>query len=114
MPWNLILGNWVSFGSSVQIMNYTTVKIEHHVVISQGVFLCGGSHDYRSPSLPLISGEIIVGSRSWICAEVFVGPNVRISSDCVIAARSVVVKSVPPNSVMGGNPAKFIKKRYEA
>lgn len=113
MPWNLVLGDWVSFGESVQIMNYDQVFINDHVVISQGVFLCGGTHDYRSPSLPLVPGTILVKSRTWICAEAFIGPNVEIEEDCVIAARAVVVKSVRRNSIVGGNPAKFIKYRYE-
>jgi putative colanic acid biosynthesis acetyltransferase WcaF len=113
MPWNLILGNWVSFGESVQIMNYAQAMISDHVVISQGVFLCGGTHDYLSPSLPLVPGKILVKSRTWICAEAFIGPNVEINEDCVIAARAVVVKSVSKNSIVGGNPAKYIKKRYE-
>jgi putative colanic acid biosynthesis acetyltransferase WcaF len=112
MPWNLILHDWISFGVDVQVMNYSKVEIFSHVIVSQGVFLCGGSHNYHIPSMPLVSGEIIIFSRSWICAEAFIGPNVHIGEDCVVAARAVVVKSVGPNSIVGGNPARFIKHRY--
>lgn len=112
MPWNLVLHDWISFGKDVRVMNYSKLEVESHVVISEGVFLCGGSHDYLSPSLPLVSGEILIKSRTWICAEAFIGLNVVIGEDCVVAARSVVVKSVDPNSVVGGNPARFIKTRY--
>ena len=112
MPWNLVLHEWISFGVDVQIMNYSKVEIESHVIISQGVFLCGGSHDYRSASMPLISDYIIIRSRSWICAQAFIGPGVEVGEDCVVAARSVVVKSVKSNCIVGGNPAAYIKNRY--
>ena len=112
MPWNLILHDWISFGVDVQIMNYSLVEIESHVVVSQGVFLCGGSHDYHSPSMPLVSGNILIRARTWICAQAFIGPNIEIGEDCVVAARSVVVKSIQSNCVVGGNPARIIKPRY--
>jgi putative colanic acid biosynthesis acetyltransferase WcaF len=54
---------------------------------------------------------ILIGSGIWIAAEAFIGPSVIIGNNAVVAARAVVVKNVDANTIVGGNPAKFIKTR---
>ena len=51
-------------------------------------------------------------TRTWICQNVTIMPGVKIGDGAIIAANSTVVKSVEPYSIYGGNPAKFIKKRF--
>jgi putative colanic acid biosynthesis acetyltransferase WcaF len=58
----------------------------------------------------LILKPITIGNGVWIAADAFIGPGVSIEDNAVIAARSVVVKNVMTNAIMGGNPAKFIKQ----
>jgi acetyltransferase-like isoleucine patch superfamily enzyme len=57
-------------------------------------------------------GDIIIGNDVWIGANVTIMDNVRIGNGAVIAAGAVVTKDVPPYAVVGGNPAKIIKKRF--
>lgn len=60
--------------------------------------------------------EIIIEDNVWVGANSIILPGVKIGYGSVIAAGSVVVKSIPPMSVAGGNPAKVIKdysKNYE-
>ena len=54
-------------------------------------------------------GKIIIGNNVWIGDKVTILANVTIGQGAVIAANSVITKSVPPYSVAAGNPAKIIK-----
>ncbi|RIJ47428.1 antibiotic acetyltransferase [Maribellus luteus] len=56
-------------------------------------------------------GDTIIGNDVWIGMEAIVMPGVTIGDGAIIGARSVVVKDVEP-SIVGGNPAKAIKKRF--
>lgn len=57
-------------------------------------------------------GDTIVGNDVWFGRECVVMPGVHIGDGAIIAARSVVAKDVEPYSVVGGNPARLIKKRF--
>ena len=59
-------------------------------------------------------GDIVVGSDVWIGRESIIMPGVKIGDGAIIAAYSVVVKDVPAYTVYGGNPARFIKERFDA
>jgi len=48
---------------------------------------------------------------SWVFAEAFVGAGVAVEEGAVVAARAVVVEDLEPWTVVGGNPARFLKKR---
>jgi putative colanic acid biosynthesis acetyltransferase WcaF len=61
--------------------------------------------------MPLIKPPIEIGDEVWVCADAFIGPNVTVADSAIIAAASVVVKDVLSSSIVGGNPAKFIKTR---
>lgn len=80
-------------------------------MISQDVYLCGGTHDYTSSSYPLVCRPIAVEADVWIAAGAFIGPGVRIGQGAVVGARAVVFRDVPPWSVVVGNPARVIKRR---
>ena len=53
-------------------------------------------------------GRVTIGDRVFVGMHSIILPNVTIGNDCIIAAGSVVTKSVPENSVVAGNPAKCI------
>lgn len=111
-PWNLHLGAKACIGRGVICYSMAPIYIGERVVISQGVHLCTGSHDYTSISFKLIAKPINIGDDAWICAESFVGPGVQIGEGAVIGARSVVVHSQPAWMVCAGNPARPLKQRH--
>jgi putative colanic acid biosynthesis acetyltransferase WcaF len=110
-PWKLTTGQWCTLADGVVVYNLGEVSVGSHTVISQDAYLCAGTHDYTRPDLPLQLTPIVVGNGVWICAGAFIGPNVRVGDNSVVAARAVVVKDVPAGMVVGGNPAKVIKAR---
>lgn len=57
-------------------------------------------------------GDTIIGNDVWIGTEAIIMPGVKIGDGAVIGTRSVVTKDVEPYSVVVGNPAKTIKKRF--
>jgi len=110
-PWNIRIGNWSAIGENVYIYNLGEVVIGNKVTISHRTHICAGTHDYTDPTMPLIKPPINIGNQSWICTDAYIGPGVKIGEGAIVGARSVVTKDVNPWSVVGGNPAREIKKR---
>lgn len=82
-----------------------------NTTVSQGAYLCTASHDITNPLNPLITAPIVIEDQAWIAAGAFVGMGVEIGQGAVVGARATVFKDVEAWTVVGGNPAKFIKKR---
>jgi len=61
---------------------------------------------------PFTNGDIVIGNDVWIGDRVSIMSGVTIGDGCIIAAFSHVVKDVEPYSIVGGNPAKFIRYRF--
>lgn len=110
-PWNLELGVYVTIGPNCNVYNRAYIYIGPNSTISQDAVLCSASHDSRYSLMPLTLKPVSIGKRVWIAAGAFVGPGVDIGEGCVIAARSVVFKSLPDYSIAQGNPAIILKKR---
>jgi putative colanic acid biosynthesis acetyltransferase WcaF len=110
-PWLLDIGTDAAISHNVNIYNLGGVTIGERTVISQDVYLCGGTHDYTRSAYPLVRKRIIIEDDVWIGAGAFIGPGVRIGRGAVIGARAVVFKDIPPWKVAVGNPARVIKDR---
>jgi len=111
MPWNLEMDEYACLAPDVDCYNAAKIKIGAHTTISQKSYLCTASHDITKPNIPLVTKPIIIGDQVWIGADTFIGMGVKIGQGAVVGARSAVFKDVDPWTVVGGNPAKFIKKR---
>lgn len=109
-PWNLKVGR-ACIGPHTELYNKDVITIGNDSVISQGSYLCTASHDISSLMLPLKTAPIEISNHVWIASDAFVGMGVTIGEGAVVGARTAVYKSVEPWTVVGGNPAKFIKNR---
>ena len=109
-PWNLVVGR-ACIGPRTELYCKDKIVIGNDCVVSQGCYLCTASHDISSKMLPLITKPIVVKDNAWVAADVFVGMGVTIGEGAVVGARAAVFKDVSPWVVVGGNPAKVIKKR---
>ena len=61
---------------------------------------------------PSCKGDIIIENDVWIGANSTIMSGVRIGNGCVVGAGSTVAKDIPPYSIVAGNPAKIVKKRF--
>lgn len=110
-PWNLVLERNAWIGPNVTCYNVDVVHIEEDATVSQNVHLCTASHDITSVDHSLIHASILIKKNAWVAADAFIGMGVTIGEGAVVGARAAVFKDVEPWTVVGGNPAKFIKKR---
>lgn len=110
-PWNLTVGDWSAIGEGALIYNLGHVTIGQRATISHRAHLCAGTHDYTRKELPLLKPPIEIGDEAWICADAFVGPDVKIGTGAVVGACAVVMKNVQSWTVVAGNPARVVKQR---
>lgn len=87
------------------------IRIGNQVAVAPEVSFFAAGHDYKSLSLPDTAASITVGDHVWIGARSAILQGVTIGEGAVIAAGSVVIKDVPPYTVVAGIPARVIKKR---
>jgi putative colanic acid biosynthesis acetyltransferase WcaF len=111
MPWALEMEEYACLGPEVDCYNVEKIKVGAHSVVSQKSYLCAASHDITNPLHPLITAPIIIKDQAWIAADSFIGMGVTIGQGAVVGARACVFKDVESWTVVGGNPAKFIKIR---
>ena len=110
-PWNLKMGIYTAIGSKAIIYNPGKIILGNKVTISQYAYLCTATHDIASPLHTLYWKPIVVADRAWVAARAYVGPGVTIGEGAVVGATASTYRDVAPWTVVGGNPAKFIKKR---
>ena len=110
-PWNLTMEEHSCLADDVDCYCVAPIRIGANATVSQYSYLCAASHDYRNPAMPLIVASIVIESRAWVAADVFVGPGVKIGEGSVVGARSTVLSDVEPWSIVGGSPAKRIGER---
>lgn len=110
-PWTLDLGEQCGIANGAILYSQGKITIGRRTTVSQGVHLCAGSHDYTKLGFPLITKPIDIGSQVWIATEAFIHPGITIGEGCVIGARSVVTKNMPPWMVCAGYPCKPLKTR---
>lgn len=111
----LIIGKFCAIASGTKfIMGAANHRISSITTYPFNVF--GGVWKEKTPDhlsqLPF-KGDIIVGNDVWIGRESRIMPGVKIGDGSIVDAYSVVTKDVPPYSVIGGNPARLIKRRFE-
>jgi putative colanic acid biosynthesis acetyltransferase WcaF len=110
-PWNLSMHPRACLASRAYCFNVDRVEIGEDATVSEGVYLCTASHDIDSPGRELITRPVRIGDRAWIFAHACIGPGVEIGRGAVVAMGAIVVKSVGDLDVVGGNPARLLRKR---
>lgn len=110
---NLIVGNNSSIQTDLLDLR-AKIIIGENVIIGSGVEILTCSHNIDSPDWEFKDYGIEIEDFVWIATKVFVLPSCRkINYGAVCGAGAVVVNNINEMSVVGGNPAKFIKERKQ-
>lgn len=110
-PWKLQIGNYSWIGDNVELYTLGEIIIGANTVVSQGSYLCTGSHDFSLHSFDIFQKPIHVGNQVWIATDVFVAPGITIGDAAVVGTRSTVLSDLPEAMICYGNPAKPMKPR---
>ena len=110
-PWRLELGDHVWLGEGVWIDNLAPVTIGDHCCVSQGAYLCTGSHDWSREDFALVTAPIALEEKCWIGAQAVVAPGVTLHQGAVLGLGAVAVSDLEPWSIYLGNPAGLVRAR---
>ena len=88
-PWKLSVGDNCWLGREAWIDNLDQVTLESDVCISQGAYLCTGSHDHRSMTFELKVGPILIEHGGWVCCRATILGGATVSRMTVVPANEV-------------------------
>jgi virginiamycin A acetyltransferase len=109
----LVIGKFCAIAKDARfIMNGANHKISGLSTYPFGIFGCGWEKAVPLPTDLPFKGDTVVGNDVWLGYECLVMPGVHIGDGAIIASRALVTRDVDPYSVVGGNPARLIKKRF--
>lgn len=110
---DVLIGNRTRIGLGCVLIGPVTVG--NDVMLAQNIVVSGLNHSYQDISQPIATQActtalISIADEVWIGANAVITAGVSIGKHSVVAAGSVVTRSVPPYTVVAGNPAKIIKQ----
>ena len=109
----LIIGKFCAIAKGVQfIMNGANHKLAGFSTFPFYIFGNGWEKAMPKPGDLPYKGDTIIGNDVWIGYKALIMPGVKIGNGAIISSQAVVTTDVPAYTIVGGNPAKVIKKRF--
>lgn len=111
------VGDRSGIGKDARLLGPVTIAAD--VMMGPSCILLASTHAYTSVAVPMNrqgmgkKQRILIEDDVWIGAASVILPGIRLGQGSIIAAGAVVTRDVDPYTVVGGNPARFIKKRNE-
>jgi len=110
---NIHIGDHVYLNIMCNILDCNMVSIGNHAMIGPNVQIYTAAHDLQAEARNQgweVAKPIIIEDNVWIGGSAILLPGVRVGQNAVVGAGAVVTRSVPPNTVVAGNPARVIRK----
>lgn len=110
------IGEGTSIGKNCTLSAINKVEIGKHVLFAAHVHITDHSHGYEDISRPIApqtlitKGPVVIEDDCWLGFGCEILSGVHIGKHCVVGARAVVTKDVPPYSIVAGNPARIVKQ----
>lgn len=111
-PWRLTVGDFSWIGEDVWIDNLSLVEIGTNCCISQGVYLCTGSHDWSKPTFDLTTKPIVIKDDAWLAARCVVAPGITVGQGAVLGLGCVATRNLESWTIYGDVPAAPVRARH--
>jgi acetyltransferase-like isoleucine patch superfamily enzyme len=114
-PRNISIGANVAINDFCYFTGEGGITIGDYCLIAPGVSVISRDHGFSEKNVPYVKqkqtlGPVVIGNNVWLGKNCIILKGVTIGDNSIIAAGAIVTKSVPPDCIYGGNPAKLIKK----
>lgn len=112
----IVIGNNTGINANCYLAGQGGIEIGDNVIIGPGVKIFSENHNFGDLQIAIkdqgVSRKpVIIKNNCWIGANVTILAGVVIEQGCVIAAGTVLTKSVPANAIIGGVPGRILKRR---
>ncbi|WP_050616310.1 maltose acetyltransferase domain-containing protein [Bacillus testis] len=111
--YNIHTGDFFFANFNCVILDVCPVTFGDHCMLGPGVHIYTATHplDAKERASGFEFGKpVTIGNHVWLGGGCIINPGVTIGDNAVIASGAVVTKDVPPSTVVGGNPARVLKK----
>lgn len=117
-PERIILEEFIHIGPNGTLNGVGGLTIKKGTIIGPNVYIHTANHSFREAEyLPYDEKysfkEVIIGENVWIGANVNIAPGANIGEGCIVGMGAVVSGTIPPMSIVVGNPCKIIGTRDE-
>jgi acetyltransferase-like isoleucine patch superfamily enzyme len=112
------IGNYCHF-NGLNVRGSGKLTIGDYFHSGEDILILTQNHNYKNPEvLPyddvIIPRDVTIGAYVWIGSRAIILPGAKLGDGCIVQAGAVVSGQIPPNAVVGGNPARVIHYRDEA
>lgn len=111
LGYNNVLAGEITIGKYCQLGGDVALHATNHPISSMTTYINNSLFQGELKGLKE-ENEIVIGNDVWIGHGVIIVGNINIGNGAILAAGSVITKDVPPYTIVGGVPAKIIKKRF--
>jgi len=111
LPWQLSIGDFSWIGEQAWIDNIAPIEIGSNVCISQGAYLCSGSHDWNSPTFDLQLKPIKIHDHVWLAAFSTVAPGTIVQEGVVLTMGANANGTLEQWQIYSGNPCYSVSER---
>lgn len=111
----LVIGDRCVIGARSSLTAHASIELGDDVWFGQDVFVCDASHGYQQPEVPVgrqfgPHAPVRIGSGSWVGHGAIILPGTTLGRNVVVAAGSVVRGTVADHAVVGGSPARVLRR----
>ncbi|SEB83765.1 maltose O-acetyltransferase [Paramicrobacterium humi] len=110
-PERISIGRHCTLGDSAFLDGRSGLAIGDCVNFGSHVAIYTRQHDVDSPEFAEVGAPVSIGDHAWISSHAIILPGVTVGEGAVVAAGAVVTRDVAPYTLVGGNPARYIRDR---
>ena len=109
---HIVIGDYCLLCPGVRIDSAQQVQVGDNCMLAAGAYLSDADwHDQYDRTLPIgKSAPVVLEDNVWIGEGAMVSKGVRIGVNSIVGARALVTRDVPPNTIVGGNPARVLRE----